>query len=91
MSQDTDSNHRAKEGIVICLRDLGDGRSRLIFDDVVADDPTARDRIWRHKVFFTHNAYPNNDLDHMKLSDQQFQEMGEAVVARLLAINNRVK
>ena len=91
MSQETDSTHRAKEGIVICLRDLGDGRSRLIFDDVVADDPAARERIWRHKVFFTHNAYSNDHLDSMELSDQQFQDIGEAVVARLLAINKRFK
>ncbi|MFC5436012.1 hypothetical protein ACFPME_05545 [Rhodanobacter umsongensis] len=91
MSQETDSTHRAKEGIVICLRDLGDGSSRLIFDDVVADDPAARQRVWRHKVFFTHNAYPNESLDNMELSDEQFQKIGEAVVARLLAINKRVK
>lgn len=91
MANEADSRHRAKEGIVICLRDLGDGNSRLIFDDVVADDPTARERIWRHKVFFTHSAYPNDHLDNMELSDQQFQQIGEAVVARLLAINKRVK
>jgi hypothetical protein len=91
MSKETNSTHRAKEGIVICLRDLGDGRSRLIFDDVVADDPGCGERVWRHKVFFTHNAYPNDQLDGMELSDQQFQEIGEAIVARLLAINNRVK
>ncbi|MGB8714798.1 MAG: hypothetical protein WCD66_00380 [Rhodanobacteraceae bacterium] len=91
MSQETDSTHRATEGIVICLRDLGDGHSRLIFDDVIADDRVAPQRVWRHRVFFTHNAYPNESLDNMELSDEQFQEIGEAVVARLLAINKRVK
>jgi len=91
MAHETDSNHRAKEGIVVCLRDLGDGQSRLIFDDVMADDPTVRERVWRHKVFFTHNAYDNHHLERMELSDQQFQEIGEAVVARLLAINERFK
>ena len=91
MANETDSTHRAKEAIVVYLRDLGDGNSHLIFDDVVADDPTARKRVWRHKVFFTHDAYPNDQLDNMELSDQQFQKIGEAVVARLLAINERVK
>jgi hypothetical protein len=91
MAHEIDSNLRAKEGVVICLRDLGDGSSLLIFDDVVADDPSRRERAWRHKLFYTHTTYNNDHLDHMELSDQQFQEIGEAVVARLLAINGRVK
>ena len=91
MAHETDDNHRAKEGIVICLRDLVDGSSRLIFDHVVTDTPSASERVWRHKVFSTHNAYDNDQLDSMELSDQQFQEIGETVVALLLAVNKRVK
>lgn len=91
MAHETDSGHRAKEGVVVCLRDLGDGHSLLIFDRVVADDPDAPERVWSHKVFSTHNVYPNDRLDFMGLSDQQFQEIGEIVVAQLLAINKRGK
>lgn len=91
MAHETDSNLRAKEGVVICLRDVGDGSSLLIFDDVVADDLSGRERAWRHKVFYTHTSYNNGHLDHMELSDQQFREIGEVVVARLLAINGRIK
>jgi hypothetical protein len=90
MAIESEENHRAKEGVAVCLRDLGDGRSRLIFDDVVADDPSERAPVWRHKAFFTHNAYANHQLDNMQLTDQQFQEIGQAIVARLLAINHRV-
>jgi len=91
MANEVDSSHRAKEGIVISLRNLGDGNSHLIFDDVVANDTTAHERVWRHKFFFTLSAYPNDQLDNMELSDKQFQQISEAVVVRLLAINKRGK
>ena len=91
MAHETDSGPRAKEGMAICLRDLGDGQSLLIFDPVVAGNLAASERVWRHKVFSTHNLYPNDRLDAMELSNQQFQEIGEVVVAHLLAINKRVK
>jgi hypothetical protein len=81
----SNEEHRAKNAVVVCLHDLGDGHSRIIFDDVVADDPSAEARVWRHRVFFTHNAHDNDQLD------EQYQEIGVAVVARLLAINGRIK
>lgn len=90
MTSESARKHRAKEGIVVGLRDLGDGSSRLIIDDVVADDPEAQTPVWRHKVFYTTNTYPNDALDNMKLSDEEFGQIGVAVVARLLAINGRV-
>lgn len=82
--------YRAKEGIVVCLKDLGDDRSSLMIDDVVADDPEAQNPVWRHKVFYTENTYPNDSLDTMSLSDDEYCQIGVAVVARLLAINGRV-
>ena len=91
MAHETDSGHREKEGMTVSLRDLGDGQSLLVFDHVVAGNLAASERVWRHKVFSTHNVYPNDRLDAMELSDQQFQEIGEVVVAHLLAINKRGK
>jgi len=82
--------YRSKEGIAVCLTDLGDGRSRLMIDDVVADDPEAQNPVWRHRVFYTQNTYPNDSLDKMSLSDDEYRQIGVAVVARLLAINGRV-
>ncbi|GEM_PF-1578375 len=90
MSSDAVRKNRAKDGIAICLADLGDGNSRLVIDEVVADDPEAQNPVWRHKVFYTQNLYPNDVLNHMKLSDDEFCSIGVAVVARLLAINGRV-
>jgi hypothetical protein len=61
-----------------------------IFDDVVAeseDNPT----VWRFNTFYTWNTYDNSDIDEMQLSNMQFEKIGAAVVARLLAINHRGK
>jgi len=83
-----DDSRRAKEGVVVCLRDLGNGASRVIFDDVVAEsevNPTS----WRFEALYTWNTYENSQLDQMRLSDEEFQKIGEVVVARLLAINRR--
>ena len=90
MDDETDDSHRAKEGVVLCLRDLGNGASRLIIDDVVAN-ADSNPISWRFKTFCTWNSYENSKLDEMTLSNEQFQRIGEVVVARLLAINRRVK
>ena len=87
--EETDDGRRATEEVVVCLADLGNGQSRLIFDDVVIT-PDPRQRSWRHKSFYTSNAYANEPLDNISLSDEQFQQIGIALVARLLAINGRV-
>ena len=90
MSEEADDGRRAKEGVVVCLRDLGDGSSRLIFDDVIAeseDSPTS----WAFKTFYTWNTYDNSKMDNMQLSNEQLERIGAALIARLLAINHRVK
>jgi hypothetical protein len=90
MSKESARESRAKEGIVVGLKDLGDDQSRLTIDDVIADDPEAESPVWRHKVFYTTNTYPNDALEKMALSEKDFAQIGVAVVARLLAIEGRV-
>jgi len=87
--QVTDDDIRHNEGVVACLIDLGNGESRLIFDDVVAQTGS-RPRTWRHKSFYTSNTFDSKLLDGMDLSDVDFMHIGEALVARLLAINRRI-
>lgn len=86
-----DDGMRSKAGVVICLRDMGDGTSRLFFDDVKAKghrNPTT----WDYEYFYTFTSpFPNAEVDEMNLSSDQFQRIGEAVVARLLAVNGRVR
>jgi hypothetical protein len=88
---ENDDKIRSKFGVAVCLRDIGNGTSRLFFDDVKADNdenPIA----WQFDYFYTFSPELDNSmLDDMHLTDEQFQRVGEAVVARLLALNHRIK
>jgi len=86
-----DDKIRSGKGVVACLRDMGNGTSRLFFDDVAADKE-ANPINWSHDCFFTFTPELNNsELEEMDLSSEQFEQIGIAVVARLLALNGRVK
>ena len=80
---------RARKGVSVCLRRLENGQMRLIFDDVIADSDQWP-QLWQSHVFFTHNDYDAKRLCAMGLSENQFAQIGEAVVARLLALNDLV-
>lgn len=81
-----DSSRRSRRGLAICLRALEDGRLRLVFDDVIADSEEWP-QLWKSHVFFTHTGFDAERLRSMSLSESQFAQIGEAVVARLLALD----
>lgn len=83
------SGQRARKGLAVCLRRLEDGRIRLIFDDVIADSDEWP-QLWKSHVFVTHNDYDAERLCAMGLSENHFAQIGETVVAYLLALNNLV-
>lgn len=88
---DLDDKIRSTKGLVACLRDMGNGTSRLFFDEVIADKDVNPIN-WRHDCFYTFTPeLPNLELEDMALSAQQFEQLGVAVVARLLALNGRVE
>jgi len=80
------NGRRARKGISICLRRLDDGRLRLIFDDVVADSERWP-QLWKSHVFISHNDFDARRLTTMDLSEYQFAQIGQLIVARLLALN----
>jgi hypothetical protein len=88
---ENDDKIRCNFGVAVCLRDMGNGSSRFFFDDIRADkieNPIS----WKYDCFFTFTPeLENTTLDEMQLTDHQFQQIGEAVVARLLALNGRVR
>jgi hypothetical protein len=90
MSFDIDDGERPSLGAVVSLLDLGDGQSRLITDDVRSQRPV-RETTWNFDVFYTHQLHGNPALDEMALSDDTYRDIGVALVARLLALNKRVK
>jgi len=86
-----DDGIRSKFGIAICLRDMGNGKSRLFFDDVKSDKEENPIQ-WGFDNFYTYTPeLDNTDIDVMDLTNERFQEIGKVVVARLLAQNGRVK
>jgi hypothetical protein len=87
---DVDDAIRAENGVVVCLQTTENGKSKLIFDDVVGDsslNPVA----WSFSSFYTCREYSDEDLDQMKLGSREYQMIGENLVARLLALNGRIK
>lgn len=86
-----DDKIRAKRGLAICLRDMGNGKSRIFMDDVKSDRQELPIN-WKHDYFYTFTPeFNNGSIDEMRLTDEEFQKIGTAVVARLLALSGRVK
>ena len=86
---ENDDKVRSGKGVVVSLRDMGNGTSRLFFDDV-APDRDANPNDWSHQSFYTFTPeFENAALDSMALFPSQLQGIGAAVVARLLALNGR--
>jgi len=87
---DADDGVRSQAGVVVCLRNIGNGVSRLILDDVQGSSPT-NPVSWFFDGFYTWREYSDKDLNQRKLSDDDYKMIGENIVARLLVLNARVK
>jgi len=84
-----DDSMRTPKAVVACLRDNGDGTSKLIFDEV--DGDSINNPIeWSFACFYTWRDYDTRSLDEMKLSDREYQMIGENLIAGLLALNGRI-
>jgi len=78
------------QGLLATLMDLGDGSSSLQFDDVRrVEQPDGTD--WRVENLFTRTQYGNELLEQLELTPEQYQEIGENLVIRLLAQQRRVR
>ena len=85
-----DDGKRPPFGVLVSLLDVGGGRSRVILDDVRSAAPQ-RETTWRFDAFYTHKHLDKAQADRMQLSDAEYRDFGIAVMARLLALNDRVK
>jgi hypothetical protein len=81
---------RPENGVVVCLRKTEDGKSKLIFDDVKGNS-SCNPIAWSFSSFNTWREYSDDDLNQLKLSSREYQMIGESIVARLLALNGRIK
>jgi hypothetical protein len=87
---EADDGKRPRLGVVVSLLELDDGTSRVILDDVRSDVPERRTS-WNFDCFYTHKRLDSRKLDDMALPDDEYRGLGEALLARLLALNGRVK
>ena len=81
---DVDDGIRGEIGIVVSAVERTNGRLRLVLEDV---EPAGAE--WRPFCLFTRHDYDPRDFAEMNLSDQDFQHIGEMVVARIAALRRR--
>jgi hypothetical protein len=87
---EADDGKRPTLGVVLSLLDLGNGKCRVILDDVRSGQPQ-RETSWQFTSFYTDRRFDSPQLDAMSLPGADYQELGVAVLARLLALNGRLK
>jgi hypothetical protein len=58
---------------------------RLVLDDLIAD-PDGEGYAWRRRSFFTHIDLPAEHARSHQLDQDQYKAIGEAVMARLIAL-----
>jgi hypothetical protein len=88
MTLEPDPGTRPKVGVVVSLLEFEDGTSRIIIDDVKSAE-SQRNTSWAFDCFYTHKRLDSKALDAMELPSGEYQGLGEAVLARLLALNGR--
>jgi hypothetical protein len=87
---ENDDGKRPALGVVVSLLDVGDGTYRIILDDVRSELPR-RETSWRFDCFFTHKRVDIGQTDAMSLRSAEYLGLGEHILARLPALNGRIK
>jgi hypothetical protein len=87
---ESDDRKRSPRGVVVTLLDMGDGTSRLTMDDVISES-SASDTSCKFDCFYAHKRFDPKTIDDMALPDVEYQGMGGAFMARLLALSGRVR
>ena len=78
------------KGVVAFIKDQEDGSIRLVFNDVETSSGTDNPD-WKHIVHFTSNSYNSKSFKELSLSKEQFAQIGENLVIRLLALGGHLK
>ncbi len=78
------------KGVAAFIKDQEDGSIRLVFNDVEASTGTDNPD-WKHIVLFTSNNYNAKSLKELSLSKEQFAQIGENLIIRLIALGGHLK
>ena len=84
-----DDRARGKDGLVLSLKKLADGRLLLVFDDVRRS--SSGPDLWKQWCFFTHFALDEESLENNEFSDEELKKVGFAVLSRLKAQRNTLE
>ena len=77
-------------GVAAFIKEQEDGTIRLVFNDVEASSDSDNPN-WKHVVLFTSINYDARALKDLSLSKEQFAEIGENLLIRLLALGGNLK
>jgi hypothetical protein len=83
-TQEPDDGERGVTGLSVSIVEKPDGKARLVFDDIRRVGSTAPTE-WTTDWFFTRIEFEMADLLEGGLGDEDFANIGHAVVARLAA------
>jgi hypothetical protein len=83
-----DDGNRAHVGVIVTLRDIGGGKSRVTLDDVKSES-AGRETQWSFDFFYTHKDFDTAAIDSMRLPSEEYEGLGAAIMARLLALTGR--
>jgi hypothetical protein len=78
------------KGVTAYIKLENDENIKLVLNDVNSTSETDTPD-WTHSVLFTSNSYSEKSLKELSLSKEQFAEIGENLIIRLLALNGLLK
>jgi len=84
-----DDRKRPQVGVVVTLRDIDGGKCRVTLDNVKSAS-TRRETQWIFDVFYTHKDLDTAAADSMQLPSDEYEGLGVAIMASLLALTGRV-
>jgi len=77
------------KGVVAYLEEQGD-QTRLTYDDVACSTESGCTS-WEKTILYTSAKYPSRRLATLSLTKEQYAEIGENLVMRLLALNGKIE
>ena len=78
------------KGVVAYIKNEDLENFCLVLDDVEAKSSSANSD-WKHTVLFTTKSYDATKLRNLELTKEEFAQIGEDIVIRLLALRGDIK
>lgn len=78
------------KGVAAFIKDQANGSVVLVLNDVEAVS-SSEEPNWKHVSLFTSSSYNADSLKNLSLSKEQFADIGENLVIRLLALGGNLK